>query len=312
VNSQPRPTTRLLVTPERGNVRLDVFLSSVTSLSRRAARRLIGDGHVHRNGEVIRVQSRTVIFGDVIDVRHPESELGVATAPPRPIEILFEDRHILVASKPAGVLSQPAENQDRERSRAYDQHVLLALAWRDGRRPFLRLVHRLDRTTSGAILFARSPDALPKLSRAWAQHRIERYYLAIIEGHPKADSFSIDLPIGRDRHHRWRFECRDGGKPSRTEIEVLAKLDDSLSVVGCRLVTGRTHQVRVHLASAGHPVLGDRLYGSNRTDLATRPLLHSAALSVPHPDTGEMLRVVCPPPMDITRYLPKHIDFAEL
>jgi len=134
----------------------------------------------------------------------------------------------------------------------------------------------------------------------------------VIEGHPASDTFAVDRPIARDRDHRWRFQCDAGGKPSRTEIEVLATIDDGLSVVGCRLVTGRTHQVRVHLATVGHPVLGDRLYHSKRADLVQRPLLHAAALSLPHPATDEYLRVVCPPPVDIAKYLPADLDLSEI
>jgi 23S rRNA pseudouridine1911/1915/1917 synthase len=271
-------------------------------------RRLISDGLVRRNGHVSKVQSRVVTFGDVIDVGLPESEMGVGVARPLAVDVLFEDRWILVADKPAGVLSQPAEGERRGDPLAFDQMTLLTLAWRDGRKPFLRMVHRLDRMTSGAVLFACSPDTLPKLSRAWSRRRVERYYLAVVEGHPISDRFSIDLPIGRDRTHRWRFECRDDGKPSRTELEVLHRRDENLSVVGCRLVTGRTHQVRVHLASAGHPVVGDRLYGSSRAKIAERPLLHAAALELPHPATGTTLRVVCSPPKDIATFLPDDFD----
>jgi 23S rRNA pseudouridine1911/1915/1917 synthase len=288
-------------------------LAASTKLSRRAARRLISDGLVRRNGEVSRVLSRSVITGDVIDVGLSESELGVAAAPiPIATELLFEDRWILVASKPAGILSQPAEGRTPGDPRPFDQRTLLALAWRDGRRPYLRLVHRLDRMTSGAVLFARSPEVLPKLSCAWADGLVDRLYLAVIEGHPEADSFAIDRPISRDRNHRWRFECRDGGKPARTEVEVLAVIDDGLSIVGCRLTTGRTHQVRVHLAAAGHPVLGDRLYNSARADQVQRPLLHAAALGLPHPVTGDRLHVVCPSPTDLAIYLPEDLDLATL
>lgn len=295
---------RLLVIPERNGDRLDVFLATVTNLSRRAARRLISDGSVQRNGEVLRIQSRTVTTGDVIGVTSSELELGVAGNPPDAIEILHEDGWLLIASKPAGVLSQPAEGPSAGGTMAFDQQVLLAVAWRNGRSPFLRMVHRLDRLTSGAVLFALSPDVLPRLSRSWSEGTVHRFYLAVIEGHPEADAFSIDSPIARDPEHRWRFRAHDAGKPSRTTVEVLERLDDNLAVVGCRLATGRTHQVRVHLASVGNPVLGDRLYGSTRADLVERPLLHAASLGLPHPATGDRLHVTCPPPRDLARFLP--------
>jgi len=313
VNNQQKTKTRLLVTPDRDGERLDVFLAAATSLSRRAARRAIADGLVIRNREALRVQSRLVAFGDVIDVQIPESELGVdSTQTPDTIESLFEDRWLIVAAKPAGVLSQPAEGQRPGDAPAFDQQVLFSLAWRDGQRPFLRLVHRLDRLTSGAMLFARSPDVLPTLSRAWGDGHVQRFYLAVIEGHPASGTFAVDRPIARDHDHRWRFQCDDEGRPSRTEIEVLATIENGLSVVGCRLVTGRTHQVRVHLAAAGHPVLGDRLYHSKRADLVQRPLLHATALSLPHPATAEDLRVFCPPPTDLAKYLPDDLDLSNI
>jgi 23S rRNA pseudouridine1911/1915/1917 synthase len=313
VNNQPQLKTRLLVTPEREGERLDVFLATATSLSRRAARRVIADGLVLRNQEELRVQSRLVTLGDVIDVHLPESEPSIETSPPMiASKTLFEDRWLMVAAKPAGVLSQPAEGLRPGDAPAFDQQVLLSLAWREGQRPFLRLVHRLDRMTSGAMLFARSPDVLPKLSRAWSDGQVERLYLAVIEGRPSSNTFTIDRPIARDRDHRWRFQCNDSGKPSRTEVEVLATIDDELSVVACRLVTGRTHQVRVHLASVGHPVLGDRLYHSRRADQVQRPLLHATALSLPHPATGECLHVVCPPPADLAKYLPEDLDLSKI
>lgn len=305
--------TRLLVLPDRDGERLDVFLAAATTLSRRAARRMIAEGLVARNREELRVQSRLVTVGDVIDVHLENSEGDKETGPPmEAIELLYEDRWLIVAEKPTGILSQPAEGRQPGDALAFDQQLLLSLAWRDGQRPFLRLLHRLDRMTSGAMLFARSPDILPKLSHAWRNGLVKRFYLAVVEGHPESDTFTVDRPIGRDRDHRWRFRCDDGGRPSRTEIDVLATLENNLSVVTCRLITGRTHQVRVHLSAAGHPVLGDRLYHSKRADMVQRPLLHATALSLPHPATDEQLRVVCPPPSDLATYLPEDLDLSNI
>lgn len=302
---------RLLVFPDRDGERFDIFLAGTTNLSRRAARRLISEGLVQRNGQVLRVQSRTVTTGDVIDIVGPKLDLNTAGSPPAAIDILHEDGWLLIASKPAGVLSQPAESSTAD-TLAFDQQVLLAIAWRDGSSPFLRMVHRLDRVTSGAILFARSPDALPELSRCWRAGGVERFYLAVVEGHPEPEAFSVDFPIARDLEHTWRFRTHDAGKPARTTVEVLKRLDDGLSVVGCRLVTGRTHQVRVHLSSFGNPVLGDRLYGSTRAHTVGRPLLHAASLGFPHPTSGDRLHVQCPPPPDIAEFLPEDLDLAKL
>jgi 23S rRNA pseudouridine1911/1915/1917 synthase len=304
------PYTRLLVTPELDGRRIDLFLAEITGLSRRAARRLMAEGVVWRNGEVLRVQSRSVNTGDVVDVLRSATELGVSAVPAiEAPHILFEDRWLLIAAKPAGVLSQPAEG-DSGGHLAFDEQVLLALALREGRHPFIRLLHRLDRTTSGAVLFAREAEILPALTKAWSGGAVERRYLGIIEGHPDRDTDTIDRPIARDPHHRWRFRCHDAGRSASTEVEVLARLDDDLAVVGCRLNTGRTHQVRVHLADTGHPILGDRLYGSSRADEVNRPLLHAHSIALSHPITGDPLRVVCPPPEDLQNYLPDNLDLS--
>ena len=223
--------TRLLVGPEQEGERLDIFLAGTTQLSRRAARRLVADGLVWRNGDPLRVQSRPLTLGDVVDVLRPAEELGVPSLPEVVTpELLFHDRFLLVAAKPAGVLSQPAENRSLD-DPSFDHQVLLALALSTGRRPFLRMLHRLDRMTSGAVIFARSSSALQPLTQAWAEGRVERSYLAVVEGHPKLDSFEIDRPIARDRGHRWRFHCHESGRTAQTRVQIVARLDGGLSAV---------------------------------------------------------------------------------
>jgi 23S rRNA pseudouridine1911/1915/1917 synthase len=295
--------TRLLVSPRHAGVRLDLFLAESTELSRRAARRAIGDGLILRNGDSLRVQGRLLDTGDVVDVLMSAELLGDLRQPELPpTAIAHEDRWLVVAEKPPGMLSQPAEGGDPDEL-AFDQLLLLVLAQRDGRRPFLRMVHRLDRLTSGLVLFARCPQALPALSRAWSEAQVDRRYLAVVEGRVDFSSCEIDRPIARDRGHVWKFRVDDAGKPSKTVVRTMEAGLEELSIVECRLVTGRTHQVRVHLAAIGHPVVGDRLYGARRRDLAARPLLHAAALELPHPGTGDRLRILSKPPEDMARYL---------
>ena len=296
--------TRIVVDAEQEGERLDVFLAGKTQLSRRAVRRMVGDGLVWRNGDPLRVQSRTLVFGDVVDVFRPSEELGVPPVPELATpELLFHDQFLLVATKPAGVLSQPAEDRSQG-DPSFDHQVLLALALSTGRRPFLRMLHRLDRMTSGAVLFARNPSALQPLTQAWAEGRVERAYLAVVEGHPTADSFEIDRPIARDRGHRWRFRCHESGRTAQTRVQVVARLEGGLSILRCRLITGRTHQVRVHLSAVDHPVLGDRLYGSKRADETNRPMLHAVSLTLPHPSTAEELHIECPTPEDLAKFIP--------
>lgn len=300
--TNPTEATRLVVMPEHDGLRLDQFLAAATSLSRRAARKVISEGAVARNCQPTRVLGRQLEWGDVVDVLRDPADLG---APPRPVlaevPILHEDPWLVAVDKPAGMLSQPSSKSTGEL--ALDQLALLRFASATGTRPYLRMIHRLDRLTSGVALFAHNPQAQAPLVRAWADGAVERRYLAVIEGSPEIGETLIDEPIGRDPNHDWRFRIAADGRPARTEVRVTARLDDDLSLVECRLLTGRTHQVRVHLAAWGRPVLGDRLYGSRRADEAPRPLLHAVILALPHPRDGKPITITAPVPDDMAAFV---------
>jgi 23S rRNA pseudouridine1911/1915/1917 synthase len=294
--------TRLAVLPEQAGLRLDQLLAAATRLSRRRARALAGEGRVAKNGQVCRILSRPVEAGDVVDLLGVEEELGVPPRPELPPVLLrHEDPWIMAAEKPAGLLSQPAERR-APGELALDELLLLHLAVEEGRRPFLRLLHRLDRATSGLLLFARQPEALPPLARAWREGRVERLYLALVEGAPAFEALRVEAPIARVEGGAWRFRVSEAGRPAATEVAVRAR-GASLCLVECRLSTGRTHQVRVHLAHLGHPVAGDRLYGATAPG-PPRPLLHAAELNLPHPGSDETLRISSPLPADFAAYLP--------
>jgi RluA family pseudouridine synthase len=299
----PTPATvRLVVRPEHDGLRLDQFLAAATSLSRRAARRLIDDGLVARNCQPTRVLGRVLEWGDVVDVLRSPDELGAPARPDLPaLPVLFADRWLVAVDKPAGMLSQPGRGTAGEL--ATDQLAVLRLALEQGAKPYLRLVHRLDRTTSGVAVLAANPQAHAPLVAAWADGAVDRRYLAVVEGEPAVDEALLDRPIGRDPSHGWRFRVDESGRPARTAVRVAARLADGLALVECRLLTGRTHQVRVHLAAWGHPVLGDRLYGSRRAALAPRPLLHAAVVELPHPGDGRNLRIEAPLPDDLADFL---------
>jgi len=293
--------------PEHEGLRLDQFLAAATSLSRRAARRVISEGVVARNCQPTRVLGRQLEWGDVVDVLRAPSELEV---PPRPdlaeVPILHEDQWLVAVNKPAGMLSQPSSKQPTEL--AVDQLALLTLALATGSKPYLRMVHRLDRLTSGITLFAHNPQAQAPLVKAWAEGAVERRYLAVIEGSPEIGESLIDEPIGRDPNHEWRFRVAEDGRSARTEVRVTAHLENDLSVIECRLLTGRTHQVRVHLAAWGYPVLGDRLYGSRRAAEVQRPLLHAELLALPHPKDGSPITITAPVPEDMAAFVAEGND----
>jgi len=303
--AQPSGSTSIVVLPAEEGLRLDQFLAAATGLSRRAARAAIEAGEVLRDGTGTRNQSRPVLTGEVVQIRRSAAELAVDHAGILPVPvILHEDGWLTAADKPAGVLSQPSERSTAD-DLSFDRMLLLHLSLRDGRRAFLRMVHRLDRATSGAVLFARNHQALPPLERAWSSGAVDRRYLAVVEGRPNDDELEIDTPIARDPGHEWRFQTGSGGKRATTLVRVVGPAGDGLTMLECRLVTGRTHQVRVHLASIGHPVVGDRLYGARGIEGVARPLLHAASLRLPHPRDGGIIEIESPIPGDMERFLPE-------
>jgi 23S rRNA pseudouridine1911/1915/1917 synthase len=299
--SEPSPgITRTVVLPWQAGERLDRYLATATPLSRRQARRLVAEGRVCRNGRVVRVQSRTVELADVIDLLRAPEEVGVPPLPPLPeLPVVLDDGWLVVVDKPAGMLSQPAARR-RPGELAADQLLALRLAAERGAPPFLRLVHRLDRVTSGLLLFARRPDALPELARYWREGKVRRGYLAVVTGTPGWEAERVNAPIARDPGGGWRFVVAARGRPATTDVRVLRRGPEH-AVVACTLVTGRTHQVRVHLAHLGHPVLGDRLYGGPPGP--SRPLLHALSLALPHPEDGREVEVSAPPPDDLAPFL---------
>jgi 23S rRNA pseudouridine1911/1915/1917 synthase len=291
---------RLVVAREHAGLRLDRWLAAVSELSRRRARALVAAGRVAVGGRPVRVQSRRLGTGDVVEVALPAAELGVAgMAAPSPLEILYRDPSLIVVAKPAGVLSQPAARR-RSGELALDERLRDQLARDEGRRPELYLIHRLDRGASGVVVFARTRKAAAALSEAFRDGRAERRYRAVVEGRPGFDRRTVEAPIARDASGGWRFEVAPEGRPAATEVEV-ERQGESWAVVRCRLLTGRTHQVRVHLAWLGHPVVGDRLYGSALP--ASRLLLHAEALTLPHPVTGEELRLTAALPEAFRRLI---------
>jgi 23S rRNA pseudouridine1911/1915/1917 synthase len=303
----PPEATRLVVMPEFDGLRLDQFLAATTSLSRRAARRIISEGVVARNCQPTRVLGRQLEWGDVVDVLRAPAELEVPSRPDlAEVPVLHQDPWLVAVNKPAGMLSQPSSRQPTEL--AVDQLALLSLALATGARPYLRMVHRLDRLTSGVTLFAHNPQAQAPLVKAWAEGAVERRYLAVIEGSPEIGESLIDEPIGRDPNHDWRFRIAEDGRTARTEVKVTAHIENDLSIVECRLLTGRTHQVRVHLAAWGHTVLGDRLYGSRRADEVQRPILHAALLALPHPKDGTPITITAPVPDDMAAFVAEGND----
>lgn len=281
---------------DRGDARLRLDqaivrrLTDVPRLSRTRVQRWIDDRQVRVNDVPAKRASTIVAAGDRIDIFAQDAlELRRAPQPePGALDILYEDEHMLALNKPPGVVVHPAyKNQTGTLLNTLLAHTAGA-----------RLVHRLDKDTSGVLLAAKSSEMNAVLQRALAQDRARKIYLAVVEGRPGKARGTIGLPLGVDPGDRRRVIVCESGRPSTTRYEVLKR--GKLSVVKCELLTGRMHQIRVHLAAAGWPVAGDMVYGQASGQIA-RQALHAWRLTFSHPVSGEATEVVAPPPPDLVR-----------
>ncbi len=282
--------------------RLDQFLAETLG-SRAQAQGAIEAGRVRVNGE-LRAKRRLVQPGEVVTVKPAETRRALASDASVPFAIAYEDEHLLVVDKPAGVVVHPA--------RGHATGTLAqALAGRaaGGEDPYRAgIVHRLDRDTSGLLVVAKSEEVHRALKSLLAARRMRREYLALVDGHPSARTGTIDAPIGRDRRDRLKVSIEtDQPRAARTHFD-LERLLPQAALLRVSLETGRTHQIRVHLAAIGHPVCGDPLYGSPGRYGLDRQFLHASRLSFPHPVTGEPIEVTSPLPSDLKTALEQATD----
>ncbi len=283
-------------------MRLDQRVAREHALSRRKARDYVETGRVDVDGAVCREPGQAVGDGSrvVLDVNRPAVG-NVRTK----LLVLLEDPSLIVVEKPAGLLTLATDAREKDtllsRVNAYLQH-------RYRRRPYVGVVHRLDKETSGAIVFARSREMLRALQELFRRHDIEREYVAIVEGSPGPDSGTIGLDLVRDAGDRRRGTARRGeeGRRAVTHWRVLRRMP-STTLVALRLETGRTHQIRVHLAAVGHPVVGDSVYRPRHFEGppldAPRQMLHARTLGFRHPDTGERVLASSEIPADFRERL---------
>ena len=287
--------------------RLDRALAdAVPTLSRERLKTLIASGLVSRAGHATRDPARKAAAGDVFDVQVPAPAPAHNEAQAIPLAIAFEDEHLIVIDKAAGLVVHPAAgNLDGTLVNALLHHCGGSLSGIGGvARP--GIVHRIDKDTSGLMVAAKTDRAHEGLAKQFAAHSIERRYFAITSGRPVPAAGAVDAPLARSPQNRKKIAIVAGGKRAVTHYRTLERLDEA-ALVECRLETGRTHQVRVHLASLGHPLVGDPVYG--RTKSAHRPLLeelgfrrqalHAAGLGFIHPITGVNLAFESPLPADM-------------
>ena len=302
---------------DRGR-RLDVFLARHSGLSRARVQRLIADGQALLDGHPAKA-SAPVGAGQWVRLAVPPAEPLSLRPEAIPLDVLFEDEDLLVVNKPAGLVVHPGAG----RTTGTLVHALLAhcrqLPGIGGvERP--GIVHRLDRDTSGLMVVAKTDAAHQALSSQFKGRVVRKRYLALARGRLARDSGTIEAPIGRQVRDRKRMGVRqEGGREARTGYRVLAQLHE-MALVELRLETGRTHQIRVHLAHLGHPVVGDRVYGGRRErhaqaaeESAERQMLHAWRLGFRHPRTGAWLEFAAPPPADFLRVAGIPLDrIAEL
>ena len=300
------------VPAEKAGIRADKWLAEATNLSRSRLAALIEQGCVCQNGIPLSAADKKVTAGDVFEIAVPAPAPAVPQAQEIPLDVVYEDSDILVLNKAAGMVVHPAAgNYDGTLVNALLAHCKDSLSGIGGvARP--GIVHRLDKETSGLLVIAKNDSAHQKLSEQFAVHSLERCYLALVWGVPNPLSGVIETQIGRSSSDRKKMAVlKSGGKRAETHYRVVKILAGGLlSLVECSLKTGRTHQVRVHMTSIGHPLIGDKVYGRppkgaaqnesiRAAYLFDRQALHSYKMSFIHPKTNREMRFEIPLPPDM-------------
>ncbi|WP_317316640.1 RluA family pseudouridine synthase [Longibaculum muris] len=276
---------KITVVEEAGQ-RIDkILVKALTDFSRTQIQMLIQDGHVLVNGKVIKA-SYKVEVNDEVMVHIPEPESTDILAEDIPLDIVYEDQDVIVVNKPTGMIVHPSAG-------IYKGTLVNALLYHchdlSGINGVMRpgIVHRIDKETSGLLMVAKNDMAHASLSEQLQEHTVTRRYLALVHGLIPHEFGRIEAPIGRDPKDRQKMTCTDkNAKDAITNFKVLERFKD-MTLVECRLETGRTHQIRVHMQYIGHPVYGDPQYGLKRDDTTYGQYLHAKILGFVHPRTGE-------------------------
>lgn len=323
-SAEPEPEAEVFTLTIPGSVdarRLDQWLTAqLPELTRSRIQALMRQGYLSSaSGQPIRKLSMPPIPGMTLMLTLPPAETTTLKPENIPLNILYEDDAIIVINKPPGLVVHPACGHNHGTL----VHALLFhcpnLPGIGGeRRP--GIVHRLDMDTSGILVAAKTEQALQALQQTFATHTLTKHYIAIVHGSPPLEG-TLDNLIGRSPSNRQKMAVlRTGGKRAITHWQKLAELPQALSAVSCRIETGRTHQIRVHMASLGTPIVGDTIYGKSTLDhrLAIPPrrqLLHARTLILPHPLSGEIMHFCAPFPEDFAPYLTdtllRHMDAVE-
>lgn len=290
---------------EDAGKRLDAWLAEQTELTRSAVQKLMEEGRVTAAGKPLAKNTR-LTGGETVSVELPEPEAVDIVPQNIPLDVVYEDEDVIVVNKPKGLVVHPAPGHpDGTLVNALLYHCGDSLSGINGElRP--GIVHRIDRDTSGLIIAAKNDAAHLALAAQLADHTLARTYECLAVGNFREDSGTVDAPIGRHPVDRKRMAVvRQGGREAVTHWEVIARYP-GVTHLRCRLETGRTHQIRVHLAYIGHPILGDTVYGAKKPVAGlTGQCLHAVGLRFIHPRTGEPVELTCPLPEEFVRMLEK-------
>lgn len=283
--------------------RIDRFVSFVADISRSAAVSLLEQGSVTIDDRPPTKASERLQVGAIVVIDVPERQVGLTAEAEVYVSVVYEDNDVIVVDKPAGMVVHPGSGV----ASGTMVQGLLALypELADVGDDFVRpgIVHRLDRGTSGLLMLGRNDDAHAHLSEQLADRTVLRRYLTLVWGTLASSEGLIDAPLGRSNRDPTRQAVMADGRVARTRYEVLDRFKD-FTLLQCRLETGRTHQIRVHLEAIQHPVVGDDRYARGKPALGlTRPFLHAAELGFEHPTSGELMRFDSPLPEDLVTFL---------
>ena len=280
-----------LITEQYENMRLDACLSQISGLTRSRCSHLIEDGQVLLDGKTPKNKTKVKV-GQTVMWHVPEPSKLTLTPEEIPIEILYQDEDLAVVNKPRGMVVHPGAGVENG---TLVNALLYQLDHLSGINGMLRpgIVHRLDKDTSGVLLIAKNDLSHQGLSKQIAEKSACREYIALVQGNIKQDNGVVDAPIGRHKKMRKKMAVVPDGRYARTHYRVIHRWGDT-TLVCCRLETGRTHQIRVHMAYIGHPVVNDPVYGPKSTKDERGQLLHAARIAFTHPRTGEHMCFYAP------------------
>ena len=297
---------RLTVSPEDAGVRIDKYLAEqLPDITRSYLQKLLKDGSVQMNGKPVKASTKTAV-GAVIALTIPEPEEPEILPENIPLDILYEDSDVILINKPKNMVVHPAAGH-------YTGTLVNALMYHcrgdlSGINGVLRpgIVHRIDKDTTGVLIVCKNDRAHNALAEQLKEHSITRQYRAIVCGNLKEDEGTVDAPLGRHPQDRKKMAIvRSGGKRAVTHYRVLERFGND-TYIECQLETGRTHQIRVHMASLGHPLLGDEIYGRAKSPFKLEgQTLHAMVLGFIHPTTGEYMEFEAPLPEYFEKLLEK-------